>query len=470
MVWNQQIFVGLLILSFNVGSFKIGNSYWIEPDGGVVQQFTGLFERDLNHEISSLDGIENSVHFIVLKHKDSDFIKSWEIAIGKGSQIYSITWANSELIGEQVHNGIWIDRVLQTVAVSTNKTNHTHPYFIHQAGTYIHPAIGLKQPFWSPMLGSVLDEDKKAFRTLVWPQQAHVYANIPWTSTVLLQQNIRDVGDGIIEITYVYTNFGEDRIDFIDFPWGGFSKKPIPHYVKSLSDGDWVRETPSDWVTNLYPNTQANGWFAMLKTCTSNSEGFGVVYGKSAVRSDGVEQVRWGPTSNQENLTVLEALPGAILLPKKTYFMRYYLMFGQLDTDLHLQGNRLSNYVDWGELSFSLSETELINPCQFGGAFGFSRCNFFLLSRPVLNPLPVLLLRDRKSGKLVISTSPYALSSKPYQDRNTEYLAFLGWGIRSSEANPGLGFVKLGDLFRERSFYPDPGTGKDVWVYAKPKP
>ena len=461
---RAKFLASFLFLCTQLSSSKIGDSYWIDPEGGAPVQEGGEFE----YAIDKPQDLLGNVNFIVLKHKNIDPIKSWKIGVGKGSQIYSIKWMDSQLIGAQISNGIWIDRVLQTVAVSTSKNSNSQPYFIHQAGTYIDPSKGLTCPFWSPILGSKIDEGKKSFYTLVWPQQAHVYDDINWTSKLILQQKIRDMGDGIIEITYVYTNFGEDRIDFIDFPWSGFSKTLIPYYVKSVLNGGWTWVTPVDWIDNLYSNTQGNGWFAMLKTQTTTSEGLGVVYGKSANQSSESEKVRWGPVP-YEDLTVLEAMPGSILAPGKTYFMRYYLMFGQLQRDLHIQGNRLANYVDWGELSFSLSDTDLLNPCQFGIPFGFTRCDFFLLSRPVLDPLPILLLRNRHSGKLVLSTSPYALSLKPYQDRNTEYLAFLGWGIRYSDTSPGPLFVKLGDILTERSLYPDPETGRDVWVYAEKK-
>lgn len=446
-------------------------TYWIVPDGGAAARSGGTFGHRIDSGHRVVLGLsEDEVHFMMLSHDDSDAAKTWQIGVGKGSQIYSIVTTYSELMGAQVDNGVWIDRVLQTVAVSGDKNTAAQPYFIHQAGTYVHPPAGVSQPFWSPMLGSEVDETAATLHTLVWPQQAHIYADIPWRSSLLLQQHVRDVGDGVVEIVYVYTNFGADTLDFIDFPWAGFAKMPVPTYAKSTADGGWVWATPGLWTDNQYPNTEGNGWFAMLRSQAADAMGLGVVYGKSAARSQASESARWGPQTG-EDLTVLEALPGARVGAGESHFMRYYLVFGRLSPDIHPRGNELSaGSVDWGTLAFRLAEARPLDPCRFGAKEGLAACEFWTLDRPVGSALPLLLLRSKASGALVISTTPYALDPKPYLGTSTEYLAFLGWGIAASEAGagaPGSEFVKLGSVIDDRTLYPDPATGVDVWVVPR---
>jgi hypothetical protein len=452
--------------------WKIAASHWIVPEGGVAARAGGTFGHrvDSGHRVV-LGLSEDEVHLMMLSHDDPDMAKTWQLGVGKGSQIYSIVTTYSELMGAQVDNGVWIDRVLQTVAVSGDKNTAAKPYFIHQAGTYVHPPIGVDKPYWSPMLAEEIDETTATLHTLVWPQQAHIYADIAWRSSLLLQQHVRDVGDGVVEITYVYTNFGDDKLDFVDFPWAGFAKTPVPVYAKSTSDGGWVWATPTLWTDNHYDNTMGNGWYAMLRSQATDAMGLGVVYGKSVSRSKASETARWGPQTG-EDLTVLEALPGATIAGGESYFMRYYLVFGRLSADIHPRGNELAaGHVDWGTLSYSPGETSPLDPCRDASKHGLAACAFWALDRPVAGALPLLLLKDKTSGALVISTSPYAIHAKPYLGTSTEYLAFLGWGIAAPDADaepPLPDLVRLGSVVPDRTLYPDPDGGTDVWVVARP--
>lgn len=443
----------------------VTGSYWIDAGTHYPATGKGSYSTGVAPVMGSLFGVpESAVYHRSLVHTQDEFT-GWELRLGKGSQIYSIGTSRGQLIGAQVPDGVWIDRVLMTVAVAGAKNTAELPYFIHQAGTYMDAKQGMTAPFWSPMLGVQDDLAASTYRTLVWPQQAHVYAPIPWRSHVLLQQHVRDVGDGIVEITYVYTNFGEDTLDFIDLPWSGFARNALPHYAESGADFGWTWVAIANWLDHLIPFAQTAGWTAMVQTQAADSYALGVVFGPGPRASEPGQQVRYGPNGG-EDLTVFESLPGATIGPGETYLFRYHLVFGRLSPSVHPYGNALAAHTGGVTLSFGLAETGLLDPCAL--AAETPACSFYTLDRPVAGARPLLLLRDKGTAGLVLSSDPYALSDKPYLGTSTEYLAFLGWGVRVADEGPAaLGMVKLSTLVAEPTLYPDPSKGLDVWVFPR---
>lgn len=443
----------------------ITGSYWIDAGTHYPATGKGSYSTGVAPVMGSLFGVQeiDAYHRSVV-HTQDEFT-GWELRIGKGSQIYSIGTSRGQLIGAQVPDGVWIDRVLMTVAVSSAKNTAELPYFIHQAGTYQDADQGMTMPFWSPMLGAQDDAAASTYRTVVWPQQAHVYADIPWRSDLLLQQHIRDVGDGIIEITYVYTNYGEDTIDFIDLPWSGFARTALPNYAQSGADYGWTWVDITDWLAHNVANTTTAGWVALAETKTLESFALGIVYGKGPVNSAPGELVRYGPNGN-EDLTVFESITGAKIEPGETFLSRYYLVVNKLSPGVHPYGNALADHVQRMTLAFGPGDSGLIDPCTLDA--GTPACTFYTLDRPVAGARPILLLRDLATSGLLVSSDPYALSAKPYLGTSTGYLALLGWGVRVvDEAPAALGMVKLSTLIADPAQYPDPGKGLDVWVFPR---
>jgi hypothetical protein len=446
-------------------SKPVSGSYWIDAGTHYPATGKGSYSTGLVPVMGSLLGVpEAEVYHRSLVHTQDEFT-SWELRIGKGSQIYAIGTSRGQMIGQQVPDGVWIDRVLMTVAVASAKNSAEQPYFIHQAGTYKDADQGMTYPFWSPMFGVQDDVAAATYRTVVWPQQAHVYADIPWRSDVLLQQHVRDVGDGIVEITYVYTNYGEDTLDFIDLPWSGFARNAVPNYAESGADFGWTWAEIADWLDHIVPNTKTAGWVALAEQKALGSFALGIVYGRGPALSSPGQIVRYGPHSN-EDLTVFESVPGATIAPGETYLHRYHLVFGRLSQGVHPYGNALAEHVQGLTLAFTPADVGLLDPCVLDPST--PACGFYTLDRPVPGARPVLLLRDLATDALLLSSDPYALSDKPYLGTSTGYLALLGWGVRVADDAPAaLGMVKLSSLLPDPAQYPDPGKGLDVWVWPR---
>lgn len=162
---------------------------------------------------------EREVFFAGLQHAENSD-NSWEIRLGKGGQLYSIRGPFGESQAPQASDAHWIDQVFQFVGTNLGLANSSpfqHQYFIHQAGDYLRDP-GFSSTFYSPMLASSLDAGSNTARLLVWGQQAQIPA--PYRSGLLVYQQVKDLGSGVIELTHVSYNFGSDLINYISTPWG----------------------------------------------------------------------------------------------------------------------------------------------------------------------------------------------------------------------------------------------------------
>ena len=378
---------------------------------------------------------------------------------------YSILTTLGELIGEQTTDGVWVDRVLGgKLDISGRTSTFGVDLAIWQGGATAYGSF--TKPLSSPMLGFRFDATNATFSTVVWPQSSYVHQDRTLSSELLVQQHVRDAGDGVVEITHVWTNYGTETFDTLYAPWAGLTKTLLANYAQSEPSGSYKWVTPVVSSSNVVPLKETNGWVGFCSTIGSNSPGLGVVFGKSASKTPaGV--VQFG-TVNNNDLTTLKALPTVTLGPGQTFFSRFYLVIGLLP-QIQAHGNQLAaGHVDWGTLSFAPAETESVDPCTDSEPQGFAQCGFYSLARPVPGAWPILLMRNLQTGKAFVSTTPYALSQTPDDGTTTRYLAFLGWGIRAvGDAPPASGYMKLGSYLTAPDLYPDPAKGRDVWVRTR---
>jgi hypothetical protein len=116
-----------------------------------------------------------------------------------------------------------MDRVLQSVV---SDLRYPGRHFLQQAGSYPQGSPN-PFPFYSPNLGVSTSALDRGISTVTLPQQAPIYHNDltdkNFWQWVVQMQHLRDVGNGIVEVTYVFHNFGPFNLHFIDAPWGGFT-------------------------------------------------------------------------------------------------------------------------------------------------------------------------------------------------------------------------------------------------------
>jgi hypothetical protein len=113
-------------------------------------------------------------------------------------------------------------------------------------------------------------------------------------------------------------------------------------------------------------------------------------------------------------------------------------------------------------LSFDLLAAGSIEPCS--QLPGLAHCEEFrTLDRPVAGAVPLFALRDLSDKHLLVSSDPYALGPKPFLGTSTEYVAFLGWGLKGA-APPHPEMIQLSSVLTDPAGYPDPAQGSGAWV------
>jgi|GEM_PF-6367045 len=398
-------------------SGSLNHSTTYTPGSTAWWQNFGLSETDVFHDS--------------LKHTENNS-NSWEIRVGKGSQIYSIKTAAGEIIGAQNPTGGFIDRVLQQVLVDQSKNTPDTPYFIHQAGTYAQD--GLSKPWFSPLLSSSFDNQNHSLHTVSWSQQAHLPTT--FQSSIILEQTIKDLGHGIIEITYLTHNYGPDSFNHSNQPWFALKKSSIPTIILSQKDGLPI-EVNGNWDSNTFAIKDTGGWVAFVTANTPQSLGIGLVFGQDIHQTQlnhRSSSIRLGHVPN-ENLSILSRLFLGTINPGQTYFFRYYLIINTLNK-IQEYGNTLSSSTDYGPI---------INPEESTPLRPLCRHNATLIDCPpgsvpdintyqthVPGSYPLFILKDKSSGILHLSDNPYLLSSKPYMQA-TDYLGYLGWVLPSTQ-------------------------------------
>jgi YHS domain-containing protein len=484
---------------------------------GTTYSFSSIGElQAFNDEINidnskwALGLNERHVFHTSIRHQQTKD-NSWEMRIGKGGQIYSIVGPFGEAIPPQSpvttpQSGGWIDEVIQPVAInqSLNNVDTQFPqsifdsmaYYIHQAGVYElkdMDNLGRNDFFYSPKLAYGWDDTNKTYSMLSWGQQAHIPSINK--SGILYYEKIRDVGDGVIEITYVISNFGTDLINDITLPWGGVRKSNLPDHVVSETNGSYtaIGGDFSD-PANRIPLDETNGWAAFSQDAdNASSYALGWVFGKDKHYGEDTSYQyaentwAWGD-ANRDDYIVGGIGGNFNLHPGQTMYYRYYWVVGTL-ADVQSKANALADYVDYGLLSITEANTgqiplytKSVNGQTILSREGTSGQTPILktYAKPVANSLPLFLLRDTISGAYKLSFDPYEFSNtepftnpyslgdpkyETYQDRSLykqydgkmEYVDLLGFALPENKANSiDYSYIDLYDAVTDRTFYPGP--------------
>ncbi len=391
---------------------------------------------------------EDQVFWQMLTHKQSE--KDWTIKIGKGGQFFSIsTPQTGEMIARQrTTHGQWVDEVYQHVIPSTHSRFESPSKVdgdIHQAGYYTKSDIDsrikiIPKSVYSPTFVSTLSQfinKENSVSYITWPQHAHLPRAYSENGMVM-HQNIRDVGDGVVEITLVIDKWSGEETTAVNVPFMSLRTENIPYQFISLPDGSFkkqIQEFSDKGVIRLKDQT-TGGWLAFTNGNSADSYGMAVVYGKPENSiGDKKSYVRWG---NYGGGTIADLTTDVSLLPGDSVFFRYYLVFGSLK-DLRKYGNMLADKTHSGWIETPIDEAKAITICtgengilRRGCPDGNENALFILDREHTKNSLPVFLLRKHGTQEYLLSADPYSLSSDP-TDGQTDYLSFMGW-VQRNEA------------------------------------
>ncbi len=431
---------------------------------------------------------EKSVFHARLQHK-SVSERCWEIGIGKGGQMYSVCSSFGEAMPPQTPHSQWMDEAWQFTTIyahllGRDLPKQKQPYgnaFVHQSGIYTREKD--IKPFYSPILAMHHDPQRRAYSLVSWGQIPHASVN---RSGILVYVRYRDLGAGVIEVTYVIYNFENEPMTNLG-PWGGVRTSVFPEHVVSNPDGSYRFFTPWNYGS---PGCRIHfedtgGWAAATQNAAnSHSYAIGVVFGKKLDKKGehrGKPRYDCGNSRHgKRDYTVQATVINIKDKPFTPHLLRMYFIIGTLDK-VAKTANRLVDFADYEPLDFTEANTPLVPlyPKRYGkGQTVLSRqaptrgaaapaCKVY--AHPVKGSLPLFVIKDNPSGRYFITTDPYAeCEREPFQNplkpgepaykkyegrtvyraykRKTDWIELLGFVMPKTMANPSLEATALSSV------------------------
>ena len=477
----------------------------------TVVQPNGTFTLSKNDNIKFFDSTrwstsldENNIFHTELKHTQTG--NNWTLRIGKGGHIYSIQTPRGEIIPPQTKTNQWNDEVQQAVSTASGEhdTIGSQTYhFIHQSGTYMGDTDIMKKTFYSPILADYFNSSNKTYSVISWGQQPNPRS--VHRSDLLYYTAYRDIGDGVIEVTYMMYNFGESVVlDDLVMPWGGSRKSKLPHFVIANKNGTYTRYTGS-YFQYKHLN-DSGGWLAMCENYADSSKyAYGWVGGQDTSWTGQPTSTQYQPSffgygdANRDDYNVASITNRYNVRPGDLFYYRMYIVLGSL-ANVQSKGNALKDNVQVGYLNYNETSANLISWYLTTDSItsqsvltraGSGTPVLYTYAQPVQGSLPLLLLRDTETGQLKITTDPYMICNKdmfqnPYQpgnpnyskyvnrveytqyDKKTEFVSLLGYVMTNSNYNLQLSYDSLENVVTDISYFPMAGVRDDKLMVRVP--
>lgn len=409
---------------------------------------------------------EESVFHMEMKHTQ-DRHNSFALRIGKGGQIYSLRGVFGESVPPSSQFSPWNDEVWQFVAACEryNKIQSLQQagpvpkatlarfkellpmghYFVHNSGSYIFEGSKIKN-LYCPLLASAMSADGGSYRMLNWGLTS--MSNTLHRSPLLYYFQTRDLGDGVIELTWVVHNFSvRDDIVFsyLNAPWGGTRRTSLPYHYIATPQGHAVpREQVTGKIGMADPTPvdfrATGGWSLACATEESDSPTMAVVFGRDKNLESELEKAATGqafcqfkpsqyrnylaawpnyekgaiwedwetrPENSFRNYDVVEAAARLHIKPGTTIFWRSFLVINRRDRAIKL-ANTLVDEVDYGLVTFDPAHTpKLPVSIEAGRVVDSGQTSFELYAHPVSGTMPVFLIEHSETGREVLTTDPY---------------------------------------------------------------
>ncbi|WP_159020752.1 T9SS type A sorting domain-containing protein [Algibacter sp. L3A6] len=417
--------------------------------------FTTNFEPSGSSWGETLD--EQDVYLARLKHI-SDANNTWDLRIGKGGQIYSFIGPYGEGVppSSKSHSQ-WNDEVWQPVSVSgelnnndgeddnvfiEGATNTGLKYFIHGAGTYLTDDAAesidfLDKPFYSPLMASYYHPTEKAYYVTNWGAQAHVPSL--FKSGVLYTTKYKDIGEGILEVTYVIENFGTDVIDHLNVPWGGVRSSSLRGKFVGRPGGDIEiiygqtgTENPGD-----LEDIDATGGYVIYAqdTLSASSPALGIVFGDEILTDEFSDHnltriyyrsAQVGGDTNLRDYTLFTVITKIDVNPGDTFYYRMYYINGTRD-EVQEKANKIKSEVAYGFISPAIEDAAMVTIKSEELDDALDQ-NIQLFTSPIKGTVPVFLMRDESGSEYIspdlyynVSTQPF---SNPYPEDNSKFATY----------------------------------------------
>ncbi len=365
---------------------------------------------------------------------------------------------------------------------------------------------------YCPLLASDIPSDGRTFRTVNWgivPQLRTICR-----SPVLYYVQTRDVGDGVIEITYVIHNFSvRDDVSFrwLNAPWGGTRVTSLPHHYMSspenvLMDREWVKAN-----CGAIGVRKTGGWNLSTVTEEPDSPSLSLVFGRDkhlekekARRERGEyhcqidesiyrhmgpiipDDWKTRPEHTFRNYEVAVVIPKLNLDPGTTIWYRSYLVVNKKSRTVEL-AKSLVDQVDYGYCEFDPASTPKA-PVRMSDSKVVdtgSEPAFQVFAHPVPGTMPLFVIEQESTGREVITTDPYIFVPQEklnfglpadhakadfynnavgysLDENDSKWKRLLGYGYKTKPE--GGDYVRLSEVLGQDQF-PEPGAFHlDLWV------
>lgn len=372
--------------------------------------------------------------------------------------------------------------------------------------------------FYCPLLATDMPGDGRTLRTLNWgvvPQLKTVHR-----SPLLYSVQTKDLGEGIIELTYVVHNFStrEDVVfDWLNAPWGGTRISSLPVHAVRAADGGFLDREWFQTHGGAVGVRKTGGWNISSVTAAPDSPALVLVFGRDRHLDAAVPpspkhgqafqrgetiyrhmlpqlpadwQTR--PANSWRNYEVAVAIPQLNLAPGSTIWYRSFLVVNRRDRAMEL-ADGLVEHVDYGQLTFDPATTRrlAVRIEQDRVADTGDPATMWLAAKPIPGSLPLFLLEDRRTGRELITTDPAALVPQeplhltidPNSPKADYYLnavgyslgegdckwrRLLGYGLRQKPEESNV--ARLSDTV-PAAMLPSPSEfHHDLWVYRQAAP
>lgn len=137
-----------------------------------------------------------------------------------------------------------------------------------------------KSPFYAPLLATREDAAACSYAVMNWGQVPTASIH---RSDVLFATQVRDLGAGVIEMSYLCFNFGHFPLNGLNTPWGGVRTSVFLELVLSQPDGSYRFHTPfSIAERGSYGDIAKTGGWAAATQNAANPAAFavGLVFGR----------------------------------------------------------------------------------------------------------------------------------------------------------------------------------------------
>ena len=444
--------------------------------------FTSSTAPDLSGSNWGFGVNENDVYHAALKHTQTGgpANRDWELRIGRGGQIYSIRSEVGEIVPPQSIGRPYNDEVFQAISVDASpRDSGGQAAFYHQSGYYV-DGTNVTQPTFAPMLASSSAEPN-SWATLSLAVQADTESIPQQPGGLLNYQRTRDLGGGVIEVTHSIYNFGSDRVNFHNLPWGGVRKTVFDNMLVSNPGGGFTDRLIDDFdqtANQVVTSDNTGGWAAFTEGTAGSDRGLAYVFGNTDTHLTESWQTsksswRWGDGGGDFlGIPIRDFNVGTFrrevdVNPGDLFESRYFMVLGDVDHiestiadrdlvasatyDKRIIGEAGSDVLGW----YIVDENGTLSIVESDSG---DASDFMTYAQPVNGSTPLFLLEDA-DGNEFVSVDPYALSATPH-DGITDYKGILGFVLPQDVASADGNYVELNSVFAGKDNYlnTDPGA------------